>query len=84
LIRISIPDVLSFSEKSTICSNFVKVKAGIKTNVSGTGFNIIMVCNDSKCLPPVKKSFDLKLPITKLMKKLFITLAVVCVAIIIY
>jgi len=37
----------------------VKVKAGIKTNVSGTVE--YMVCDDSHCLPPVKKSFDLKL-----------------------
>ena len=50
--------VLYFSEKVQFIQT-VKVKTGIKTNVSG----IIeyMVCDDSKCLPPVKKSFDLKL-----------------------
>lgn len=37
----------------------VKVKGGIKTNLSGTVE--YMVCDDSQCLPPVKKSFDLKL-----------------------
>ncbi len=51
-------NVLSFSEKVQFIQ-IVKVKAGIKTNVSGTVY--YMVCNDSKCLPPVKKSFDLKL-----------------------
>jgi thiol:disulfide interchange protein DsbD len=37
----------------------VKVKNGVKTNISGTVE--YMVCDDSQCLPPVKKSFDLKL-----------------------
>ena len=51
-------NVLSFSEKVQFVQT-VKVKGGIKTNLSGTVY--YMVCNDSKCLPPVKKSFDLKL-----------------------
>lgn len=37
----------------------VKVKAGIKTNI--TGFVKYMVCDDEKCLAPTKKSFDIKL-----------------------
>jgi len=51
-------NVLSYSEKVQFVQS-VKVKGGIKTNISG----IIeyMVCDDSRCLPPVKKPFDLKL-----------------------
>jgi thiol:disulfide interchange protein DsbD len=37
----------------------VTVKGSVKTNIAGTVE--YMVCNDSKCLPPTKKSFDLKL-----------------------
>lgn len=37
----------------------VKVKGNAKTNLSGT--IEYMVCDDSQCLPPVKKSFELKL-----------------------
>jgi len=37
----------------------VTVKGNVKTNIAGTVE--YMVCNDSKCLPPTKKSFDLKL-----------------------
>jgi hypothetical protein len=51
-------DVLSYSEKVQWIQT-VKVKGNIKTNVSGTVE--FMVCDDSHCLPPVKKSFDLKL-----------------------
>lgn len=51
-------DVLSYSEKVQFVQN-VKVKGGIKTNVSGTVE--YMVCDDSHCLPPTKKSFDLQL-----------------------
>lgn len=42
---------------------FVKkviVKGNVKTNVAGT--IEYMVCNDNKCLPPTKQSFDIKLP----------------------
>lgn len=38
----------------------VKVKGNIKTTVSGTIQYV--VCNDGRCLPTAKKSFDLKLP----------------------
>jgi DsbC/DsbD-like thiol-disulfide interchange protein len=51
-------NVLSYSEKVQFVQT-VKVKAGVKTNVSGTVE--YMVCDDSHCLPPTKKSFDLKL-----------------------
>lgn len=51
-------DVLFYSEKVQFVQT-VMVKAGIKTNVSGTVY--YMVCDDSHCLAPVKKSFDLKL-----------------------
>jgi len=51
-------NVLFYSEKVQFVQT-VKVKGGIKTNMSGT--IEYMVCDDSKCLPPVKKSFDLKL-----------------------
>ncbi len=33
----------------------IKVKAGVKTNISGTVE--YMVCNDEQCLPPTKKPF---------------------------
>jgi len=51
-------DVLFYSDKVQFVQT-VKVKGGIKTNVSGTVE--YMVCDDSHCLPPTKKSFDLKL-----------------------
>lgn len=37
----------------------VKVKGNVKTNISGTVE--YMVCDDSQCLPPTTKSFDIKL-----------------------
>ena len=37
----------------------LKVRGGLKTNISGTvSYN---VCDDRQCLPPSKKTFDLKL-----------------------
>ena len=51
-------NVLSYSDKVQWVQT-VKVKGGIKTNISGTVE--YMVCDDSHCLPPTKKSFDLKL-----------------------
>jgi thiol:disulfide interchange protein DsbD len=51
-------DVLYFSDKVKFIQ-LVKVKGGIKTNLSGTVE--YMVCDESQCLPPVKKTFDLKL-----------------------
>ncbi|TSA66050.1 MAG: hypothetical protein D4R41_00075, partial [Sediminibacterium sp.] len=37
----------------------ITVKGNIKTNISGS-VNY-MVCDDSQCLPPTTKSFDIKL-----------------------
>jgi thiol:disulfide interchange protein DsbD len=37
----------------------LKVRGGVKTNISGT--IEYMVCDDRQCLPPSKKTFDLKL-----------------------
>jgi DsbC/DsbD-like thiol-disulfide interchange protein len=37
----------------------VTVKGKVSTNIGGTVE--YMVCNDSKCLPPTKKTFDIKL-----------------------
>jgi thiol:disulfide interchange protein DsbD len=37
----------------------LKVRGGAKTNISGTVE--YMVCDDRQCLPPSKKTFDLKL-----------------------
>lgn len=51
-------DVLSYSDKVQWVQT-VKVKGGVKTNLSGT--IEYMVCDDSHCLPPTKKSFDVKL-----------------------
>lgn len=51
-------DVLYYSDKVVFVQT-VKVKGNIKTSVSGTVE--YMVCDDSQCLPPVKKTFDLKL-----------------------
>ncbi len=52
-------DVLFYSNK-VVFAQAIKVKAGIKTNISGTVE--YMVCDDEKCLPPTKKTFDIKLP----------------------
>lgn len=51
-------EVLFYSDKVQFVQT-VKVKGGIKTNLNGTVE--YMVCDDNKCLPPVKKSFELKL-----------------------
>jgi len=51
-------DVLFYSGK-VVFTQIVKVKAGVKTNVSGTVE--YMVCDDEQCLPPTKKTFDIKL-----------------------
>lgn len=37
----------------------LKVRGGVKTNIAGTVE--YMVCDDRQCLPPSKKTFDLKL-----------------------
>ena len=48
-----------FYSNSVVFTQQVKVKAGIKTNISGTVE--YMVCDDEQCLPPTKKPFDIKL-----------------------
>jgi len=51
-------DVKYFSNKVEFVQT-VKVKGKVKTNLAG--IVEYMVCNDEKCLPPTKKSFDVKL-----------------------
>ncbi len=51
-------EVLYFSNE-VVFSQTIKVKAGLKTNI--TGVIEYMVCDDKQCLPPTKKSFELKL-----------------------
>lgn len=51
-------EVLFFSNSVQFVQT-IKLKAKAKTSVSGTVE--YMVCNDEQCLPPVKKSFDIKL-----------------------
>ncbi|SJZ38165.1 protein-disulfide reductase DsbD domain-containing protein [Sediminibacterium ginsengisoli] len=41
-------------------TQLITVKGKAKTNISGVVE--YMVCDDSQCLPPTKKAFDLKLP----------------------
>ncbi len=50
--------VASFSDKVQFVQT-VTVKGKVKTNIAGTVE--YMVCNDNRCLPPTRKSFDLKL-----------------------
>lgn len=51
-------DVLSYGDKVQWVQT-VKLRGNVKTNISGT--IEYMVCDDSHCLPPAKKTFDLKL-----------------------
>lgn len=51
-------DVKYYSDKVEFVQT-VKLKGKVKTNIAGTVE--YMVCNDEKCLPPTKKSFDVKL-----------------------
>ena len=51
-------EVLYFSNSVQIVQT-AKLKAKATTSVSGT--IEYMVCNDEECLPPVKKSFEIKL-----------------------
>ena len=55
-----IPTSVSFKANPLITKNgAVKEIGKLETNISGT--IEYMVCDDSHCLPPSKKSFDLKL-----------------------
>jgi hypothetical protein len=51
-------DVRYYNDKVEFVQ-LVKVKGNIKTNIAGTVE--YMVCDDEQCLPPTKKSFDIKL-----------------------
>jgi len=51
-------DVLYFSNE-VIFTQDLSVKAGVKTNIAGQVK--YMVCDDNECLPPSKKTFDIKL-----------------------
>lgn len=51
-------DVKYFSDKVEFVQT-IKLKGSMKTNVRGS--IEYMVCDDTKCLPPVKKLFDIKL-----------------------
>ena len=51
-------EVLYYSN-SVVFTQDITVKAVIKTKISGTVD--YMVCNDEQCLPPTKKTFDIKL-----------------------
>ncbi len=49
-------DVKYYSDKVQFVQT-VKLKQKVKTNITGT--IEYMVCNDSQCLPPTKKTFDI-------------------------
>jgi len=51
-------NVLYYSGQ-VVFKQLVKVKGNVKTNVSGVVE--YMVCDDQQCLPPTKKSFEIKL-----------------------
>ncbi len=51
-------DVLFYSNEVSFIQD-LSVKAGVKTNI--TGVVKYMVCDDNECLPPSKKTFDIKL-----------------------
>lgn len=51
-------DVLYLSNKVQYVQT-VKLKGKVKTNITGT--IEYMVCDDAQCLPPAKKTFDIKL-----------------------
>ncbi len=51
-------DVKYYSDKVDFVQ-LVKLRTPATTNVSGTVE--YMICNDEKCLPPTKQSFDIKL-----------------------
>jgi hypothetical protein len=48
-----------FYSDKIVYAQLVKVKAGVKTNISG--FVKYMACDDKECTPPTKKTFDIKL-----------------------
>lgn len=48
-----------FYANTVVFVQTIKLKSTVKTNISGTVE--YMVCDDQQCLPPTKKSFDIKL-----------------------
>ncbi len=48
-----------FYSGKVVYAQIVKVKGIVNTNISGT--ISYMVCDDTQCLPPTKKTFDIKL-----------------------
>jgi thiol:disulfide interchange protein DsbD len=51
-------EVLFYSDQLQFVQN-ISLKGPVKTNISGSVE--YMVCDDSQCLPPTKKSFDIKI-----------------------
>jgi thiol:disulfide interchange protein DsbD len=51
-------EVLFFGDQVQFVQN-ITLKGAVKTNISGSVE--YMVCDDSQCLPPTKKSFDIKI-----------------------
>jgi thiol:disulfide interchange protein DsbD len=51
-------EVLFYSDQVQFVQN-ITLKGAVKTNLSGTVE--YMICDDSQCLPPTKKSFDIKI-----------------------
>lgn len=51
-------EVLFYSDQVQFVQN-ITLKGAVKTNISGTVE--YMICDDSQCLPPTKKSFDIKI-----------------------
>jgi len=51
-------EVLYYSNQVQFVQN-LSLKGAVKTNISGTV--AYMICDDSQCLPPTKKSFDIKI-----------------------
>lgn len=50
--------VLFYSDQVQFVQN-ISLKTSVKTNINGSVE--YMVCDDSQCLPPTKKSFDIKI-----------------------
>lgn len=51
-------EVLFYGDQVQFVQN-ITLKGAVKTNISGSVE--YMVCDDSQCLPPTKKSFDIKI-----------------------
>ena len=51
-------EVLFYSDQVQFVQS-ITLKGAVKTNI--TGIVEYMVCDDSQCLPPTKKSFDIKI-----------------------